>query len=157
MSLTMLITMLVCFAFSVSVDDSIGLAASIGLAISDPSRMVLLPKEMFSALDKFPLAAIPVFILAGIANVSIWTIGMAMSVGYGAEHERPVYIGLANTLVAPATILAPIVGGLIAGAKGFSATFAWSAVISLGVVLILATVVRDPVPHLLQETYEPLS
>ena len=27
--------------------------------------MVLLPKEMFSALDKFPLAAIPFFILAG--------------------------------------------------------------------------------------------
>jgi hypothetical protein len=46
---------------------------------------------------------------------------------------------------------------LIAGAKGFSATFAWSAAISLAVVLILATVVRDPVPHVLQETYEPLS
>ena len=116
---------------------------------------------MFSSLLAWSAPSLawlyPVFILAGIANVSIWTIGMAMSVEFGAEHERPVYIGLANTLVAPATILAPIIGGLIAGAKGYSATFAWSAAVSLGVVLVLATVVRNPVPHVLQETYEPLS
>jgi MFS family permease len=116
---------------------------------------------MFSSLVAWGAPSLawlyPVFILAGIANVSIWTIGMAMSVEFGAEHERPVYIGLANTLVAPATILAPIVGGLIAGAKGYPATFAWAAAISLGVVIILAAVVRNPVPHVLRETYEPLS
>ena len=44
MSTTMLITMLVCFAFSVSVAVSIGLAASIGLIITDPGLLILVPK-----------------------------------------------------------------------------------------------------------------
>ena len=99
----------------------------------------------------------PVFILAGIAIVSSWTIGMAMTVEFGAEAERPIYIGLSNTLVAPATILAPIFGGLIAEAMGFSTTFAIAAAISVAVAAILFVVVRDPVRHGLQESYEPLS
>jgi len=99
----------------------------------------------------------PVFILAGIANVSIWTIGMAITVEFGAEHERPMYIGLANTLVAPATILAPIIGGLIAEAQGYSATFALSAAVSLAVAGILLGVVKDPTTQTMPEAYEPLS
>jgi MFS family permease len=98
----------------------------------------------------------PVFVLAGIANVSFWTIGMAMTVEFGSEAERPLYIGLSNTLVAPATILAPIVGGLIAEALGFPTTFALAAVISLAVAAILVLAVRDPVSRGPQETYEPI-
>jgi MFS family permease len=98
-----------------------------------------------------------VFILAGIANVSLWTISMAITVEFGTERERPVYIGLANTLVAPATILAPILGGLIAEAWGYSATFALSAAISLAVAGILFSIVKDPVTHAQKETYEPVS
>ena len=37
---------------------------------------------------------------------------------FGSEAERPVYIGLSNTLIAPATILAPVLGGLIADLAG---------------------------------------
>lgn len=98
----------------------------------------------------------PVFILAGVANVSIWTTGMVMTVAFGSESERPIYIGLSNTLVAPATIIAPIVGGLIAEALGFPTTFALSAGISLAVAGILFTAVRDPISRGLQETYEPV-
>jgi tripartite ATP-independent transporter DctM subunit len=65
MSLTLLITMLLCFAFSISVAVSIGGAAVFGLALFDSGKLILVPKEMFSAIDKFPLAAIPFFILAG--------------------------------------------------------------------------------------------
>jgi C4-dicarboxylate transporter, DctM subunit len=65
MSLTLLITMMLGFALSVSIAVSIGGAAMLGIALFDPDKLVLAPKEMFTAIDKFPLAAIPFFILAG--------------------------------------------------------------------------------------------
>ena len=65
MSLTLLITMVLAFAFSISIAVSIGGAAVLGMALFDTGRLVLVPKEMFTAIDKFPLAAIPFFILAG--------------------------------------------------------------------------------------------
>ncbi len=85
-----------------------------------------------------------VFILAGLANVSYWTIGMAMTVQFGTEAERPVYIGLSNTLIAPATIFAPILGGWIADLAGYTTTFAFSTVGGLLTAALLVFLVRDP-------------
>lgn len=64
MSWGMLFTMLVCFALTISVAVSIGLASVFGIQASN-ANMLLSVKEMFSAINKFPLAAIPFFILAG--------------------------------------------------------------------------------------------
>ncbi len=58
-------TMLLCFALSVSVAVSIGLASLGGVLMSGSLPLVVVPKEMFSSLDKFPLLAVPFFILAG--------------------------------------------------------------------------------------------
>jgi MFS family permease len=88
-----------------------------------------------------------VFILAGVANVAIWTIGMAMTVEFGTETERPVYIGLSNTLVAPVTILAPILGGWIADTMGFKTTFAISVFAGLLTALVLWWFVKEPRPR----------
>jgi predicted MFS family arabinose efflux permease len=85
-----------------------------------------------------------VFIMTGLANVSYWTIGMAMTVQYGTEAERPVYIGLSNTLIAPATIFAPILGGWIADAAGYTTMFALSALGGLFTTALLLFLVRDP-------------
>lgn len=65
MSSVMLGTMLLCFALSVSVAVSIGIASILGLLSMGNVPMVVIPKEMFSSLDKFPLLAVPFFILAG--------------------------------------------------------------------------------------------
>ncbi len=86
----------------------------------------------------------PVFILAGLANVAYWTIGMAMTTEFGSEETRPVYIGLSNTLVAPATFLAPLLGGWIADAAGFQTTFFISALGGLVIAALLIWLVRDP-------------
>ncbi|MCQ3936656.1 MAG: hypothetical protein DPW18_06370 [Chloroflexi bacterium] len=86
----------------------------------------------------------PIYILTGMANVSIWTIGMTMTVDFGAETERPIYIGLSQTLTAPATIAAPIIGGWIADSAGFIPTFAISTILSLAMVGILVFLVKDP-------------
>lgn len=89
----------------------------------------------------------PIFLLAGLANVSIWTIGMAMTVDFGTEAERPIYIGLAQTLTAPATILAPLLGGWIVDSAGFIPTFSISIVLSLVMIAILVFLVKDPRTH----------
>ncbi len=86
----------------------------------------------------------PVVILAGLANVAYWTIGMAITVEFGTEETRPIYIGLSNTLVAPFTILAPLIGGWLTDAISFQATFMASALIGLGVTVLLFWLVRDP-------------
>ncbi len=86
----------------------------------------------------------PVFILASLANVAYWTTSMAMTAEFGTEETRPVYIGLSNTLVAPATFLAPLLGGWIVDASGFATTFLLSAVGGLILVGLLLGLVRDP-------------
>ena len=95
------------------------------------------------SLDWFYL----IFILEGLANVAIWTIGMAITVEFGTESERPIYIGLSNTLAAPITILAPLFGGWLADNAGFGATFLTSAVGGLVTAMVLIFLVRNPRPR----------
>ena len=88
-----------------------------------------------------------VFLLEAVAIVAIWTIPLALSVSFARDaSERPIYVGLANTLPAPAAILAPAIGGLIADAAGFGTTFILSAVAGLVMALVLWFGVRDPEP-----------
>lgn len=86
----------------------------------------------------------PAFILSGIANVALWTIGIAFTVGFGADAERPTYIGLSNTLVTPATVAAPIIGGWMIDQFGFESTFGLAAIIGIVTAGILILVVKDP-------------
>jgi MFS family permease len=86
----------------------------------------------------------PIFFLTGIANVSIWTNSMSMTVDFGNETERPIYIGLSQTLTAPATIIAPLIGGWVVDAAGFTPTFTISAILAMGMLGILIFLVKDP-------------
>lgn len=86
----------------------------------------------------------PIFILTGFANVSIWTNGMTMTVDFSGETERPFYIGLAQTLTAPATMIAPLIGGWIADTQGFGITFALSSILSIAMMAILIFIVKEP-------------
>jgi MFS family permease len=85
-----------------------------------------------------------VFILAGVANVAIWTIGLALILEFGTEGERPVYIGIANTLIVPATVLSPLLGGWLADNIGFHVTFMVSAGAGLLTVVVLHLMLQDP-------------
>jgi MFS family permease len=104
--------------------------------------------SIFSAVIAWqaPTAAwfFPVMVLAGISNVALWTIGIAMIQEFGEEHQRPAYIGLANTLIAPFTILAPFLGGWLAELSGYPATFLVSAIFGLITLGILIWLVKDP-------------
>jgi MFS family permease len=86
----------------------------------------------------------PAMILAAVANTAFWTITMAMTLEFGSERERPTYVGMANTLIAPTTILAPLVGGWLADTHGYPSTFLLSAAAGLAAAAIFLFLVKDP-------------
>lgn len=90
-----------------------------------------------------------IFLLEAVAIVAIWTIPLALSVSFAEnEADRPLYVGLSNTLPAPAAILAPAIGGWIADAAGFDTMFFLSALAGIAMALALWFLVRDPRPPL---------
>jgi MFS family permease len=86
-----------------------------------------------------------IFILEATAVVAIWVIPLAMSVNFApTEAERPLYIGMSNTLPAPAAILAPVIGGWLADVAGFHTTFVVSALCAVAMALGLWLLIKDP-------------
>jgi MFS family permease len=67
-----------------------------------------------------------------------------MATTFSGEKERPFYIGLAQTLTAPATMLAPLIGGWIADTQGFGITFALSTILSIVMMGILIFIIKEP-------------
>ena len=108
---TMFLTMILCFALSVSVAVSIGLASLIG-ALQAKLNLLAIVKEMFGAINKFPLAAIPFFILAGnlmeSGGISARLVDFAKSIVGGIQG------GLAATCVLTCMIFAAVSGSSVA-------------------------------------------
>ena len=111
MTSIMLGTMVLCFALSVSVAVSIGLAAILGIQASN-AHMLISVKEMFNAINKFPLAAIPFFILAGnlmeTGGISRRLVEFAKSIVGGVQG------GLPMTCVLTCMIFAAVSGSSVA-------------------------------------------
>jgi C4-dicarboxylate transporter, DctM subunit len=111
MSYAMLITMMLCFALTISVAVSIGLASIVGIHLSN-ANMLISVKEMFSAINKFPLAAIPFFILAGnimeTGGISRRLVDFAKSIVGGVQG------GLPMTCVLTCMIFAAVSGSSVA-------------------------------------------
>lgn len=131
MAITMLGIMLLGFFLSVPVAVSIGVASTVGLLITN-TNLLILPKEIYTAIDKFPLAAIPFFILAGTimerGGISLRLVNFAKSLIGGTQG------GLAATCVLTCMMFAAVSGSSIA------TTFA------IGAILIPA-LVRDGYPR----------
>jgi C4-dicarboxylate transporter DctM subunit len=133
MGYIMLTAMLVLFAFSVPVAISIGIA-SVAAVIATPNlSMIVIPQQLFIAIDKYPLAAIPFFILAGnlmeTGGISRRLVDFAKSIVGGVQG------GLPMTCVLTCMIFAAVSGSSVA------TTFA------IGSILIPAMVKHGyPVP-----------
>jgi MFS family permease len=76
----------------------------------------------------------------GADNVSAFNIIIEFC---GAE-DRPTYIGLTNTLLAPLLALGPIVGGWLAISAGYPGLFLTALVISVAGCALMALWVREP-------------
>jgi len=133
MSAAMFVSMIVCFALSVSIAVSIGFSSVVGIHLFGTAPLLVVPKEIFSSIDKFPLAAIPFFILAGnlmeVGGISRRLVDFAKSIVGGLQG------GLAITCVLTCMIFAAVSGSSVA------TTFA------IGAILIPAMVKHGyPVP-----------
>jgi C4-dicarboxylate transporter, DctM subunit len=133
MSAVMVLTMVLCFALTVSVAVSIGLSAIVGIQLSN-ANMLISVKEMFSSINKFPLAAIPFFILAGnvmeTGGISRRLVEFAKSIVGGVQG------GLPMTCVLTCMIFAAVSGSSVA------TTFA------IGAILIPALIKHGyPTPY----------
>ncbi|MBT9490582.1 MAG: TRAP transporter large permease [Rubrivivax sp.] len=111
MTTTMLVTMVLCFALSISVAVSIGLASLVGIHVAEVNILIAV-KEMFSSINKFPLAAIPFFILAGnlmeTGGISRRLVEFAKSLVGGVQG------GLPMTCVLTCMIFAAVSGSSVA-------------------------------------------
>ena len=85
-----------------------------------------------------------VFALTGIVNATQWSTIMTITVQFGSVAERPIYIGLANTLIAPVTVFAPIIGGWLVDGVSFELTFGIFALAGLLSMVVYLVAVRDP-------------
>ncbi|QLE46045.1 MFS transporter (plasmid) [Nostoc sp. C052] len=85
-----------------------------------------------------------VFIGAGIGMTALQNIAAVMTLEFGNQYQRPAYIGLGNTLVAPATILAPLLGGWIVENIDYRTSFLVAAGGALVTALLLHIGVNDP-------------
>ena len=111
MSIVMICTMVLCFALTISVAVSIGLASILGIQAGN-ANMLISVKEMFSSINKFPLAAIPFFILAGnlmeTGGISRRLVEFAKSIVGGVQG------GLPMTCVLTCMIFAAVSGSSVA-------------------------------------------
>lgn len=86
-----------------------------------------------------------VFVLDGVYDAAVLISGLNILLELApAAEERPTYVGLGRTAVAPIAFAAPLAAGLLADAVGFQAVFALAAVFSLIALALLTTRVRDP-------------
>jgi MFS family permease len=83
------------------------------------------------------------YALAGIAYVVVWTIAMAMTLEFGQENEKPAYIGLANTLIAPTAFIIPLFAGWLADYAGYNATFLATSIGAIATVFVLSFMMKD--------------
>ena len=86
----------------------------------------------------------PVFILMSAAIGAVNVSHLTIMLEFGPPADRPTYIGLGGTTMAPVALLVPLVGGLLADGPGFGAVFATAGVLALLSFLCLVFVVREP-------------
>ncbi|TFH34527.1 MAG: MFS transporter [Anaerolineales bacterium] len=101
---------------------------------------------LLSAILAGWVTAIPawfvIFVLAGMAYVIAWTTTMVLSLGFGDPSEQAAYIGLSNTLLAPATLISPFLAGWCIEAFGYPTMFRASAGIFLVAAVLSFSLLR---------------
>ncbi|MYZ43431.1 TRAP transporter large permease [Schauerella aestuarii] len=111
MSQLMILSMIIFFGLSVPVAVAIGLASMAGIGTTNMPWLVM-AQQIFAALDKYPLVAVPFFILAGnlmeSGGISERMVDFAKSVVGGVQG------GLACTCVLTCMIFAAVAGSSVA-------------------------------------------
>jgi Na+/melibiose symporter-like transporter len=84
------------------------------------------------------------FGLLGVAIAAGSVSGLNIILEFCAPEDRPTYIGLTNTILAPVATLAPIIGGWLATWAGYRAMFGVAAGLALAGGALMILWVREP-------------
>lgn len=108
----MLLSMLLFFVLTVPVAIAVGLANMAGVAWEGRMTFLVIAQQLYAALDKYPLVAVPFFILAGnlmeAGGISARMVEFAKSVVGGIQG------GLACSCVLTCMIFAAVAGSSVA-------------------------------------------
>ena len=91
-----------------------------------------------------PAGFYAVFALIGAGTGILFTTNLNLVVEFAPPEERVTYIGLHGTLVAPATLISPLLGGWLAEVAGYGVLFTVAACCGVLRLAILSFLVRDP-------------
>ncbi|EJC65061.1 TRAP transporter large permease subunit [Alcaligenes ammonioxydans] len=112
MSQIMLVSMLLFFVLTVPVAIAVGLANMVGVAWDGRMTFLVIAQQLYAALDKYPLVAVPFFILAGnlmeAGGMSNRMVEFAKSLVGGVQG------GLACSCVLTCMIFAAVAGSSVA-------------------------------------------
>ncbi|MCK9517124.1 MAG: TRAP transporter large permease subunit [Ottowia sp.] len=112
MTQLMVLTMLVFFGLTVPVAVAIGLASILGVGLDGHMTWLVIVQQLYAAMDKYPLVAVPFFILAGnlmeAGGISDRMVEFAKSVVGGVQG------GLACSCVLTCMIFAAVAGSSVA-------------------------------------------
>ena len=87
----------------------------------------------------------PVFLLSGVHLAAIHLSARTILLEFTDDpDERPTYIGLANSALAPLSFAGPLAAGVVADRLGFDTVFAVAAVFGLVALALLLSRVREP-------------
>ena len=86
----------------------------------------------------------PIFFLRGAVNGGTFVSGISIVYEFAGAENRATYIGLANTLPGVAGAIAPLLGGLLAGAMSYQAMFILAVMIGAAGWILLRFAVREP-------------
>ncbi|HSE92127.1 MAG TPA: MFS transporter [Methylomirabilota bacterium] len=90
-------------------------------------------------------ALAPVFALVGIHQASVHVSARTILLEFAEDvAQRPTYIGLGNTALAPVSFAGPLAAGLVADHAGFTPIFGLAAATSAIAIALLLVRVREP-------------
>jgi len=106
---------------------------------------ILLPLSALMSALVGPLPLYFGFLISGIAVSNLLFGFHNWLVGYASPDQRPIYVGLSNTVAAVVSLIAPFIGGVIAQFVGYEAVFGVALMMMIGALVV--TIRYLPTPH----------
>ncbi len=104
----------------------------------------LLPICALLASSVGPIPLYLGFLVSGIATSNLMVGFQNWIVSYANPDQRPIYVGLSNTLTAVISLIAPFIGGTIAQYAGYEPLFGVALVMTLGALFVALRYMDNP-------------
>jgi MFS family permease len=91
-----------------------------------------------------PLPLYVGFLISGLATTDLAFGYMNWIVGYADADQRPIYVGLSNTVAAVISLIAPFIAGTIVQTIGYRPLFVATLAMTLSALFVALQFLRDP-------------